>query len=67
MELGPLAGSRGQSRPTFISSLWNKSASSGLSIKILGLSPSLAPPESLRGVLWPTLARSLLVLPMSAV
>lgn len=46
------------------------SASSGLSIRILGLSPSLEPPElSLRGVLWPacrsSAARSLLVLPMA--
>lgn len=48
------------------------SASSGLSIRILGLSPSLAPPElSLRAVLWPpcrsSAARSLLVLPMAGV
>lgn len=46
------------------------SASSGLSIRIFGLSPSLEPPElSLRGVLWPacrsSAARSLLVLPMA--
>lgn len=55
---------------TFISSVWKMSASSGLSIRILGLSPSLVPPElSLRGVLWPacrsSAARSLLVLPMA--
>lgn len=57
---------------TLISSEWKRSASSGLSIRILGLSPSLAPPElSLRGVLWPpcrsSAARSLLVLPMAGV
>lgn len=37
-----------QTSRTFISSEWNKSASSGLSIKIFGLSPSfglMAPPE----------------------
>lgn len=57
---------------TLISSEWKMSASSGLSIRILGLSPSLAPPElSLRAVLWPpcrsSAARSLLVLPMAGV
>lgn len=65
-----VGGSEGPRLSTLISSEWKMSASSGLSIKILGLSPSLAPPElSLRAVLWPpwrsSAARSLLVLPMA--
>lgn len=59
-----------QTSNTFISSEWNKSASSGLSMRIFGLSPSLeAPPElSPRVVLCPwrsSPARSLLVFPIS--
>lgn len=65
-----VGGSEAPRLSTLISSEWKMSASSGLSIKILGLSPSLAPPElSLRAVLWPpwrsSAARSLLVLPMA--
>lgn len=63
-------GSNAPRLSTLISSEWKMSASSGLSMRILGLSPSLEPPElSLRGVLWPacrsSAARSLLVLPMA--
>jgi len=53
---------------TLMSSPWNMSASSGLSIRILGRSPSLVPRLSRRWALspWPPTALSLLVFPILA-
>lgn len=52
---------------TLMSSPWKISASSGLSIRIFGLSPSLMPRLSLRWAFspWPIAALSLLVFPMA--